>query len=105
MDGTQGNVPVLAATNVPAVLDPAILRRFPDLINFAKQDDSTAERLLRLLFPAVEPLRECLELAMRLSPAELTDIAKKLGFAPTTGEIRTALDQRVEALAAMRGEV
>jgi SpoVK/Ycf46/Vps4 family AAA+-type ATPase len=105
IDGTQGVVPVLAATNVPAVLDAAVLRRFPDLINFAKLDDRTADRLLRFLFPAVEPSGECLELVVRLSPAELADIAKKLGPAPTTDAIRRALEQRVEALAAMGGEV
>jgi len=105
IDGTRGTVPLLAATNVPAVIDPALLRRFPDLINIAKLNCETAERLLRMLFPLLEPEPALLESAIRLSAAELADIASALGPEPAQERLLVALNRRVGALTAMRGEL
>jgi len=105
LDGSEDRVPVLAATNLPGVIDPAVLRRFSNLINFGQFDAESAARLLRQLFPLFDPDPEWLRIATRLSPAELTDIAKALGPEPAQETLLTALNRRVDALAAMRGEI
>lgn len=104
LDDTVNLIPVLAATNLPEVLDPAIVRRFDTLIPFTRLPRAEILTLLRDSFHVETLSEDTVTLAQMLSPAEITDIAKSLGDSRGNPEqIHVKIAERSEALRLIRG--
>jgi SpoVK/Ycf46/Vps4 family AAA+-type ATPase len=104
LDDSINSIPVLAATNLPEVVDSAIIRRFNVLIPFAPLP---REEILSLLKEAAHldtVTDDILTLAQMLSPAEIVDIAKSCGRVRANADKLCArLTERTQALRQIRG--
>ena len=73
---------VIAATNHPRILDPALFRRFDDILHYELPDGSQIAQLLRtrLASEAVKPIRwrSLADLAAGLSYAEVVRAADEV---------------------------
>lgn len=103
LDGYRDRVTVLAATNLPSVLDPAVLRRFDHLLPFETLDDDSRARLLRIQLGRRAVPKSLSKAAATLSPAEILDVLSLCnGSKLDTAAVQKALLRRKQAIALMK---
>jgi SpoVK/Ycf46/Vps4 family AAA+-type ATPase len=77
MDGFAGRSLVIAATNFESALDPAIWRRFDDIVRFSKP---TPDQITRLINLRLKPLQfnndDVLQIAGTLIGAAFSDVER-----------------------------
>jgi SpoVK/Ycf46/Vps4 family AAA+-type ATPase len=106
LDDSRDSIPVLAATNLPEVVDSAIIRRFNVLIPFAPLPRAEVLSLLRGVTDADADAvtDDIITLAEMLSPAEIVDIAKSSERARGSADkVHAKLLERTQALRLIRG--
>jgi len=103
LDESRHSIAVLAATNLPDVVDSAVIRRFNLLIPFTAFGLPEVEALLQSLLNVGTLTEDLLTMAQALSPAEVVDIVRSLGPRPDIELLRANLNQRTQALRLIRG--
>ena len=103
LDDSRHSIAVLAATNLPDVVDSAVVRRFNLLIPFTALAAPQIEALLQRVLNVDTVTDDLLTMAQALSPAEVVDIVRPLGPHPDIQVLRTNLIQRTQALHLIRG--
>jgi SpoVK/Ycf46/Vps4 family AAA+-type ATPase len=103
LDESRQKIAVLAATNLPEVVDSAVVRRFNLLIPFKGLATPEVEALLHSVLNIDTLTEDLLTMAQALSPAEVVEIVHALGPRPGIDELRATLARRTEAMRLIRG--
>ena len=101
---------IIAATNHPELLDPALFRRFDDVIEYAMPDDSIARRILKSRLSTFKTQGIDWDAAVKagsgLSQSELSRVAEEAAkrvvlakrFSITNEDLTVAIAERKEAI-------
>jgi SpoVK/Ycf46/Vps4 family AAA+-type ATPase len=104
MDETRSSTAVLAATNLPDVIDPAVVRRFEFLVPFGRLDRTRIKELLQLVLNQEVVAKSILSAAEGFSPAEIVEMAATLRLRNgALADLEVMLKQRKDAIQRMRG--
>lgn len=99
VDEFTGDISMLATTNLPQIFEPAILRRFEQILHFKRLGDDEIRMLMTAQFGAQEISGGLISELRSLSPAEIVDLAGlSRGHSDPFEKFEASLQQRLRIL-------